>query len=210
MGNYGKNKPMNNAIFLSASVPDVRREPNFAANSDSVAIASAVSALLFVALGRRPIVWGGHPAITPMIKEMCKSLEINYQAWVRMYQSKFFADSFPEDNEAFSNIRLTEKFETKDESLSAMRNLMLTENRYSSAVFIGGMSGILDESKLFSELNPDTPILPIYSTGGACRSIETNIDGFQKEVKENMDYIYLFHKYLVIEESEPRRDCPVE
>ena len=58
---------MVDAIFLSASVPDPKRGPDYAATSDSVAITSAVSALVHVTLGRRVLVWGGHPAITPMI-----------------------------------------------------------------------------------------------------------------------------------------------
>lgn len=58
---------MMDAIFLSAGVPDPRRGPEYAATADTVAITAAVSALVYVTLGRRPLIWGGHPAITPMI-----------------------------------------------------------------------------------------------------------------------------------------------
>lgn len=53
-------------IFLSASVPRVGRG-NFHESADPFLIQFAVRELLTVALGRRQIVWGGHPAITPMI-----------------------------------------------------------------------------------------------------------------------------------------------
>ena len=58
---------MTDAIFLSAGVPDPRRGPEYAKTADTVAIAAAVSALVHVTLGRRLLVWGGQPAITPMI-----------------------------------------------------------------------------------------------------------------------------------------------
>ena len=62
---------MADAIFLSAGVPDPKRGPEYAATADTVAICAAVSALVHVALGRRLLVWGGQPAITPMIWVIC-------------------------------------------------------------------------------------------------------------------------------------------
>lgn len=199
---------MRDAIFLSASVPDEKREPEYARTSDSVAISSAVHALLFVVLGRRPLIWGGHPAITPMVVEMCNSLGVDYQSWVYLYQSLFFEGRMPSDNDAFDNVILTERKETKEESLRVMRRTMLTEHDFLSAVFIGGMSGILDEFQIFSEKQPTKAILPIYSTGGASLHISTNVIGFDTESAENLDYVQLFHTYLNISPSEPRIEKP--
>ena len=42
---------MAEAIFLSASVPDPKRAPQYAATADTVAIASAVNSLAHVTLG---------------------------------------------------------------------------------------------------------------------------------------------------------------
>ena len=122
---------MEQAIFLSASVPDPRRSPQFAETADTVAITSAVSALVHVTLGRRILVWGGHPAITPMIWLVAESIGVDYGSWVRLYQSKHFFDQFPEDNERFQNVRYAEEIENdRNKSLLEMRQRMLSENRF--------------------------------------------------------------------------------
>jgi hypothetical protein len=126
------------AIFLSASVPDPKRAPNFAATADAVAITAAVSALLHVTLGRRPLVWGGHPAITPMIWVVAQDLGVDYGRWVRLYQSNYFEDEFPEDNERFRNVRYTDSVAgDREQSLHALRTRMFTDVQYAAAVFIG-------------------------------------------------------------------------
>src|SRR5262245_22683520 len=102
---------MVDAIFLSASVPDPKRAPDYAATADTVAITAAVSALVHVTLGRRLLVWGGHPAITPMIWVVANSIGVDYGRWVRLYQSRHFADEFPEDNERFQNVTFTDEIE---------------------------------------------------------------------------------------------------
>ena len=103
---------MEDAIFLSASVPDPKREPEFAATSNSVAITSAVRALVHVTLGRRVLVWGGHPAITPMIKVVAEEMDVDYGKWVKLYQSLYFRDQFPQDNEQFENVNWWSYFES--------------------------------------------------------------------------------------------------
>src|SRR5713226_2542381 len=89
------------AIFLSASVPDPKRGKKFAKTADTVAITAAVSALLYVTLGRRLLVWGGHPAITPMVLVVAEDLGVDYGSWVKLYQTQYFKDEFPEDNLRF-------------------------------------------------------------------------------------------------------------
>ncbi|MFH7375956.1 hypothetical protein RA263_28030, partial [Pseudomonas syringae pv. tagetis] len=69
---------INAAIFLSASVPDGRGENRYAQTADTVAIATAVGALVHVVLGRRRLVWGGHPAITPMVYAVAEGLGVDY------------------------------------------------------------------------------------------------------------------------------------
>ena len=108
---------MTGAIFLSASVPDPKRSPQHAKTADTVAITSAVGALVYVTLGRRRLVWGGHPAITPMIWVVAESMGVDYGKWVKLYQSKFFKEDFPEDNEQFRNVVLTERQQEVIESL---------------------------------------------------------------------------------------------
>ncbi|CCM80251.1 MULTISPECIES: hypothetical protein [Rhizobium] len=116
---------MGEAIFLSAGVPDPRRGPEFAATADTVAITAAVSALAYVALGRRRLIWGGHPAITPMILVMSEGMGVDYAEWVTLDQSEFFKDEFPEDNERFRNVVLTAVGRTAATSLGGNSYLVL-------------------------------------------------------------------------------------
>ena len=119
------------AVFLSAGVPDPAAA-HFVGDADSVAISSAVSALLQVTLGRRKLVWGGHPSITPMIWAFSESMGIDYGEWVLLYQSRRFEDEFPEENEYFQNVVYTDNVEDDTAaSLAAMRARMLEDNRFS-------------------------------------------------------------------------------
>lgn len=145
---------MSGAIFLSAGVPDPRRGPEYAATADTVAITAAVSALTHVVLGRRVLVWGGQPAITPMILIVAEAMGIDYGRWVRLYQSRFFKDDFPEDNDRFSNVTFTEAVNGRETSLLAMRKSLFSDLTFEAAVFIGGMGGVIDEYELFRELQP--------------------------------------------------------
>ncbi len=61
------------AIFLSASVP-VPGRGTYYQSADPFLIQFAVRELITAALGRRLIVWGGHPAITPMVWAACEDL----------------------------------------------------------------------------------------------------------------------------------------
>ncbi len=72
------------AIFLSASVPLLGSAP-FDQDSEPQMIQSAVSALATVALGRKTIVWGGHPSITPMLLSSAQDLGVQYATAVWLY-----------------------------------------------------------------------------------------------------------------------------
>src|SRR3954447_18809239 len=113
---------MSEAIFLSAGVPDPTRGAEYAQTADTVAITAAVSALVHVTLGRRLLVWGGHPAITPMIWVVAQDVGVDYGCWVRLYQSSYFEDEFPEDNQRFRNVTFTQDIGSdREQSLLAMR-----------------------------------------------------------------------------------------
>ncbi len=163
------------AIFLSAGVPDPKRGPDFANTADTVAITAAVSSLLYVTLGRRLLVWGGHPAITPMVLVVAEDLGIVYGSWVKLYQSQYFEDEFPEDNSRFQNVIYTEAGKDREVSSLHMRHRMFEEQQFDAAVFIGGMQGIFDEFNLFRRLQPDATALPVLSTGGAALLLSKEI-----------------------------------
>ncbi|EHK9050194.1 hypothetical protein RH728_003931 [Vibrio vulnificus] len=197
---------LSDSIFLSASVPDPKRAPEFANSSNSVAITSAVRALIHVTLGRRVLVWGGHPAITPMIKVVAEEMGVDYGQWVKLYQSKYFEDQFPEDNQAFKNIIYTENIENDlRKSLLHMRERMFEENTFKAAVFIGGMGGIVDELKLFQKHQPDKDIIPVISTGGAALKVaELTNKQSDNELCNELDYVRLFHHRLGVSTREIR------
>ena len=192
-----------NAIFLSAGVPDPAAA-HFEGEGDSAAIAAAVGALLYVTLGRRQLVWGGHPAITPMVWAFAEAMDVKYGEWVTLYQSSIFADEFPEETALFKNVIITEAVGTdRSASLNVMRRRMIGESRFDAAVFIGGMRGILDEHRLFSEHAPDAKILPIMSTGGAAEKLGADF-GFPRDFADELDYVELFHRKLSIDPNERR------
>ena len=154
------------AVFLSAGVPDPNRGPEYAATADTVAITAAVTALVHVTLGRRLLVWGGQPSITPMVWAVAEGLGVDYGAWVKLYQSEFFRDDFPEDNERFRNVTYTPNVnENLAQSLRVMREKMFTDFDFKAAVFIGGMGGIVAEYELLQQLQPTAAITPVLSTG---------------------------------------------
>lgn len=191
------------AIFLSAGVPDASK-PHYMGEADTAAISAAVSALLFVALGRRPLVWGGHPAITPMIWTYAEALDVDYGKWVTLYQSDLFEDDFPEENARFSNVVITKAVGGDlAKSLEVMRRRMISDNSFDAAVFIGGMRGIFDEYRMFVELAPKAAVLPIMSTGGAAEKLGSELNA-NKDFINELDYVALFYHKLGINPNEPR------
>jgi hypothetical protein len=202
---------LSDAIFLSAGVLDPKRGPGYSATADTVAINAAVSALVHVALGRRPLVWGGHPAITPMVLEVARGLDVDYGKWVTLYQTDFFNEEYPEDNEQFKNVVYTEKVEGDlGASLLNMRRRMFSEHKFSSAVFIGGMDGILEEFDLFKELQPKASLVPVISTGGAALALLDQVNNTSDDLSIDLDYVALFHRHLGISMREKRFRTPDE
>jgi hypothetical protein len=210
MGTRGVERlSMERAIFLSAGVPDPRRGPEYAATADTVAITAAVSALVYVTLGRRLLVWGGQPAITPMIWVVAKDMGLEYGKWVRLYQSRYFEDEFPEDNSRFDNVTYVDNVENDHEkSLLLMRRRMFSDYTFDFAVFIGGMKGIIDEFALFQQLQPSATVVPVISTGGAALNLELLLRNCSKDLSNDFDFVGLFHRHLNISARERRYSRP--
>ena len=192
------------AIFLSASVPVVG-SGDYYDSADPFLIQSAVRELITIALGRRLIVWGGHPAITPMVWAVCEDLGVSYVKAVVLYQSRFFSDSFPEENRRFGNVVYVDAVAgNREASLCRMREAMLSRNDLTTAVFIGGMKGVLVEHAIFSRLHPGAKTLAIPSPGGAARQLAKCLGVVRRADLENVDFARLFHTALGISPDEPR------
>lgn len=187
-------------IFLSASTPLPERDPKYIGTADIIAIRDSVIALATTVLPKHKLVWGGHPSITPLIYYVMQKLNLNIQNHVLLYQSLFFKDKFPPDNNKFENIVFTENVGDVHSSIQHMRNRMFSENKFSAAIFIGGMDGIEVEYNMFIKYHPDALILPIASTGAATKLVYDN--QFPEELKnerflKDYGYMSLFQKFLI-------------
>lgn len=187
-------------IFLSASIPLPSRDTKYIETADIIAIRDAVIALTTVVLPHHRIIWGGHPSITPLIYYVMEKLDMNIQEHVKLYQSLWFKDIFPPDNNKFENIVFTKKEDNIPASIKLLREQMFLENEFSAAVFIGGMDGIEDEYRMFKEYHPEAVLLPIASTGAATKLVYDNLfPNNLKNTRLEKDYGYmsLFQKFLM-------------
>jgi hypothetical protein len=187
-------------IFLSASIPLPDRDAKYIDSADIIAIREAVIALATVVLPFHRIIWGGHPSITPLIYYVMQRLDLNIQKHVKLYQSKFFEDKFPKDNNKFKNVILTENTGDIPSSVQRMRERIFSENEFEAGIFIGGMDGIEVEFSMFRKFHPNALLLPIASTGAATKIVYDNLfpDQFKNErlVKE-YGYMSLFRDLLL-------------
>jgi hypothetical protein len=188
------------AIFLSASVP-VPGRGTYHEDASPFLIQFAVRELLTVILGRRLLVWGGHPAITPMVWSVCEDIGVSYANAVHLFQSLYFKDVFPEENARFQNVTYTDAVDGDlQASVSAMRDCML-QGTFDAGVFIGGMEGIFDEFHRFRERHRDAAVVVIGSGGGAARQLAHKLGVDDQRI----DFASLFMDALQISPLEKRR-----
>lgn len=154
-------------VFLSASIPDPKRNPRFFETADPTAISEAVIGLATVVLPQTQLVFGGHPAISPLVRFVAERFDKADN--VIIYQSDFFRHFIPPDSRFFENLIWTEAVPgDRDESLRIMREAMIGSADFGASVFIGGMEGVKDEhEELQRQYNDQVPAYPVASTGGA-------------------------------------------
>lgn len=195
-------------IFLSASVPDPS-QTNFDETANPFLIQFAVRELVTVCLGRRRIIWGGHPSITPMVHTVCSEFGMDFDAPVMLYQSEYFRNRFPETNNFFDPVITPEVDGDKGASLTLMRRTMLSRP-IEAAIFIGGMGGIFEEHDLCRELQADARVIALAAPGGAARQLAERLPNYDQALR--VDFSRLFYQYLGIQTDEPRellgRDGP--
>ncbi|MDI1317441.1 hypothetical protein [Flavobacterium sp.] len=185
-------------IFLSASIPLPERHPKYYDTADIIAIREAVISLVTVVLPHHRIIWGGHPSITPLIYYVMQKMNLTIQEHVKLYQSDFFKDKFPEDNNKFQNIIFTENMGELPSSIQRMRERMFSENEFAAGIFIGGMDGIEVEYNMFREYHPNAILLPIASTGAATKIVYENLKEPKNErLLKDYGYMSLFQKLLI-------------
>jgi hypothetical protein len=186
------------AIFLSVSVPLVDRG-NYHETADPFLIQCAVRELVMAVIKTRQIVWGGHPAITPMIWSLCEDLGLDYAKSVVLYQSRFFEDRFPDENKHFGNAVFVDAVpDNREASLLSMREAMLSRSDLTAAVFIGGMEGVEAEFDLFQRFHPGAKTLAVAAPGGAARQLAKRIGVPSGSALFSVDFASLFHSELVL------------
>ncbi len=184
-------------VFLSASIPIEERDKRYFVTADFIAIRDAVRALATVVIPHSKLVWGGHPAITPLIRYVMNRMNTNVREHVTIYQSNYFRKFFPVDNFDFEDIRIIPESSTRDSSLLEMRNAMIRQNDFRAGIFIGGMEGVEEEYFIFKEAHPKALLLPIASTGAAAQMIYENTYPLpDSRLKNDYAYMALFKSLL--------------
>lgn len=185
------------AIFLSASVP-VPDRGSYHETADPFLIQCAVRELIIAVIRNHEIVWGGHPAITPMVWNICKDLEVDCSEKVTLYQSRFFEDYYPEDNKNFASVVFTDAMSNnRERNLLFMREVMLSHKDLIAAVFIGGMDGVVEEYELFKKIHPDSKALLVPSPGGAALYLAEIEGDFSETELTDVDFAKFFHNHLI-------------
>lgn len=159
-------------VFLSASVPLPGRDERFLRTCDVIAVREAIKGLVEVIAERGMLVFGGHPAITPMIALLLRAYGTEAKKRVVLYQSEYFTKKMPQENDEFIDLRLIPaQSKSRKRSLAQMRKRMIEDTTFDGAVFIGGMEGVLEEYDLFKKHHPNARLWPIASTGAAAREV---------------------------------------
>jgi hypothetical protein len=187
-------------VFLSASVPLPSRNPIYFDTADVVAIRDAIRALIMVVVEQEiQLVFGGHPAISPMIRLQIAQTGTPVGERIVMFQSRYFEREFPTDNAAFEHVELIDAVPNdRGASLIRMREQMLT-GPFRAGVFIGGMEGVEEEYTMFLRLNPGLPAYPVASTGAAARKLfegNATLQHDRPELQDELSYLTLMRGLL--------------
>jgi hypothetical protein len=187
-------------VFLSASVPLPSRNPTYFDTADVIAIRDAVRALTMVVVEQQvQLVFGGHPAITPMIRLQIAQTGMPVGERVVMFQSRYFERDFPQDNSAFEHVELIDAVQNdRPASLQRMREAMLAEP-FVAGLFIGGMEGVEEEYCMFLHLQPGIPAFPIASTGAAAAKLFDGNEALRREhpeLRDELSYLTLMRDLI--------------
>ena len=140
-----------------------------------------------------------------MIWAVCQDLGIEYSDAVVLYQSRFFAEQFPQENAHFGNVVFVDAVEGEREaSLLALRRAMLSRDDLEAAVFIGGMEGVLAEYEIFTEFHPSSKVVAVASPGGAARELALQIYAHSQEQVPSLDFAGMFWRELRIDPTDRR------
>lgn len=192
-------------IFLSASVPSpasaqrYRRVENAHLEIQEAVI--SLSRAVFVESGT--LVFGGHPAISPLVAMIAgeylaprfvEGRSADSQTPIQIYQSRAFEGFLPDETRmmfraGYATLHWTEavggeRFDPAmprdrprcPRSLLLMRQRMIGEMSPVAMVCVGGMEGVEEEVEMFQELRRRAPIYVFGETGGAAALLAGRAD----------------------------------
>lgn len=193
-------------VFLSASIPDPDR---WSGSFDPFAITDAVVATarsVFTRGGK--ILTAAHPTVAPLILQVADAFpDAHPGKLVILYQSSLFEDVIPAATRemmrreyvdvVFTPATAGERPEPGHwtQSLSVMREAMMTEVPIVAAVFVGGMEGIVDEYERVGAAHPGAVRYALGRPGGAAASL-TNTSSLASELATNDLYPWLLDQVM--------------
>jgi hypothetical protein len=166
--------------------------------ADVVAIREAVKGLVREVIPKGYIIFGGHPAITPLIALLLRGTGRRGRKRLILYQSAYFEEQFVRETDEFLDVRIIPAVsESRERSLAEMRSRMIEDTKFDAGVFIGGMEGVLDEYTLFRSHHPTAAVWPIASTGAAARELFERTGRQHPELfMDQITYSSLFRELL--------------
>lgn len=184
------------SVFLSASIPSQGRDLAYMTTANLLAIREAVSALTLVVVPVNRLVFGGHPAISPLVHLAAERLGSADHVYI--YQSQFFKSIIPRSSLMFRHLVWTPAGADRTSSLLRMRDQMITSESFQAGVFIGGMEGVEEEFTIFRHLHPNAIILAVASTGAAARILFDRETWGSKDpgLETDVAYASLFRRLL--------------
>jgi SLOG cluster3 family len=185
------------SVFLSASIPLPDRDARYWQTADVIAIRDSIRALVSVVVPTGQIIFGGHPAITPLIRLLVREMRIDVRQHVILYLSRLFEQRFDPEVAEFEDVRLVDAVAGDEAaSLKEMRRTMIGSHEFDAGIFLGGMEGVEREYEMFRVLHPDKPALPIASTGAAARLLFDEYSPDKVELLSDLRYLSLFRRLL--------------
>jgi hypothetical protein len=185
------------SVFLAASIPLPDQDARYSETADVIAIRDSVRALVSVVIPTGCIVFGGHPAITPLIRLLVRGMTTDVRQHVILYQSRFYEQRFLPEVTEFEDVRFVDAVGADEAaSLREMRRAMIGSREFDAGIFLGGMEGVEREYEIFREIHPDKPAFPIASTGAAARILFDEYARDQVELLTDLRYLSLFRRLL--------------
>ena len=101
---------------LSASIPLPDDDARYLDTADIIAIRDSIRASVSVVIPSGQIVFGGHPAITPLIRLIIRGSQTpDVNQHITLYQSAYFRRDFPPETAEFEQTRIIEAIDTDEE-----------------------------------------------------------------------------------------------